>query len=325
MKKKVILCSILLFVTVISSLEIYLVGREQEKKVEDKITIVTSFYPMYIATLNVVDGIEGVEVINLTENQTGCLHDYQITTNDMKKLEKADIFIMNGGGMEEFVVDILSTYPNIFIIDTSKGAVFLEGYTHEHEIAESITEVHEAGVKESETQKEHVYNAHIWLQPDNYMIQIENIANGLSSYNEAYQSIYKKNTKQYLSKIENIKEKLKTELSYLEGKKAVSFHDAFAYLADYIGIEVMHSVDLDGEAGLSAGELAEVVDEVKSEGVSLLFTEAQYSDAIAEGVAKETDAAVYIMDSLVTGELKKDAYLEGMEKNIQVLKQIDPN
>lgn len=321
MKKKVILCSILLFVSVISFLEIHLVGRGQEKKVEDKITIVTSFYPMYIAALNVVDGIEGVEVINLTESQTGCLHDYQITTNDMKKLEKADIFIMNGGGMEAFVTSILSTYPNIFIIDTSKGVTFLEGHTHEHE----TTEVHEVDLKGSEVQEEHIYNAHIWLQPDNYMIQVENIANGLSNYNEDYQTIYEKNASQYLSKIENIKEKLKKELSYLEGKKAVSFHDAFAYLADYIGIEVVHSVDLDGEAGLSAGELAEVVDEVKSEGVSLLFTEAQYSDAIAEGVAKETNAMVYIMDSLVTGELKKDAYLEGMEKNIQVLKQIEPN
>lgn len=318
MKKKVILCSILLFVSVISFLEIRLVGRRQEKKVEDKITIVTSFYPMYIATLNVVDGIQGVEVINLTESQTGCLHDYQITTDDMKKLEKADVFIMNGGGMEAFVANILSNYPNLFIIDTSKGVTFLEGYKHEHE----TTEVHKADVKESEIQEEHVYNAHIWLQPDNYMIQIENIANGLIRYNKEYQTIYEKNAEQYLSKVENIKEKLKKELSYLEGKKAVSFHDAFAYLADYIGIEVVHSVDLDGEAGLSAGELAEVVDEVKSEGVSLLFTEAQYSDAIAEGVAKETNATMYIMDSLVTGELKKDAYLEGMEKNIQVLKQI---
>ena len=50
--------------------------------------MVTSFYPMYIMALNVTDGVEGVKVDNMAGQQTGCLHDYQLQTKDMKNLEK---------------------------------------------------------------------------------------------------------------------------------------------------------------------------------------------------------------------------------------------
>ena len=69
----------------------------------NKLKIVTSFYPMYVDAINITKNIDDVEVINLTKPQTGCLHDYQLTTEDMKTLEKADIFIVNGLGMENFL------------------------------------------------------------------------------------------------------------------------------------------------------------------------------------------------------------------------------
>ena len=50
------------------------------------VRITASFYPMYIATLNVTKGVPGVEVRDLTKPMTGCLHDYSITTDDMKEL-----------------------------------------------------------------------------------------------------------------------------------------------------------------------------------------------------------------------------------------------
>ena len=59
---------------------------------DKKFRIVTSFYPMYIDAINITKGVDGVEVINMTKPQTGCLHDYQLTTEDMKTLEKADAF-----------------------------------------------------------------------------------------------------------------------------------------------------------------------------------------------------------------------------------------
>lgn len=73
---------------------------------DDMLTVVTSFYPMYIAALNIVDGVEGVRLENLSEPQTGCLHDFQLTPEDMKLLSTADVFVINGGGIESFMSDV---------------------------------------------------------------------------------------------------------------------------------------------------------------------------------------------------------------------------
>ena len=80
---------------------------------DDILTVVTSFYPMYIATLNIVDGVEGVRLENLSEPQTGCLHDFQLTPEDMKLLSTADVFVINGGGIESFMSDVAKAYPKL--------------------------------------------------------------------------------------------------------------------------------------------------------------------------------------------------------------------
>ena len=88
--------------------------------------IVTSFYLMYIATINITQGIDGVEVTNMTKPQTGCLHDYQLATGDLKTLEKADAFVINGAGMEAFLDKVVNQQKALKIIDASKDIPLLK-------------------------------------------------------------------------------------------------------------------------------------------------------------------------------------------------------
>jgi len=88
--------------------------------------VVTSFYPMYVATENVIGDVEGVTLENLSEPQTGCLHDYQLTAADMKLLSKADVFIVNGGGIESFLSDVAESYPDLKIVQACDGIDLLE-------------------------------------------------------------------------------------------------------------------------------------------------------------------------------------------------------
>ena len=83
------------------------------KASEEELLVVTSFYPMYVAALNVVGDCEGVRVENLSEPQTGCLHDYQLTPQDMILLSEADVFVVNGGGIEGFLADVAEAYPEL--------------------------------------------------------------------------------------------------------------------------------------------------------------------------------------------------------------------
>ena len=74
-------------------------------------SIMASFYPVYTAALNVAGGIDGVTVSCLTQPQTGCLHDYQLSPEEMIALKKADLLILNGAGAEAFLDSALSQLP----------------------------------------------------------------------------------------------------------------------------------------------------------------------------------------------------------------------
>ena len=105
----VLLAAILLAGIGFTAVYLHQQGREEE---DDGFTVVTSFYPMYVAARNVVGDQGHVRLENLSEPQTGCLHDYQLTSEDMKLLATADVFIINGGGIETFLADVAAEYPD---------------------------------------------------------------------------------------------------------------------------------------------------------------------------------------------------------------------
>jgi zinc transport system substrate-binding protein len=315
---------------------------------KEELEIVTSFYPMYIATLNLIDGIDGVTVLNLTENQTGCVHDYQLTTKDMRELVEADIAIINGGELEEFMEDVLADHPELKVITASEGIEFLEGTEHSHEgeviheeeitpetsteestqddsSADKLAEVDQFTTDDSSHGEEghdhSAINGHVWMNMDLYQQQIATIAKNLSKYDPDHASIYEENSKIYIDKIEALQKEFDGISELAKGKEIIIFHDAFAYLAQQLRMEVIHAVDTDSESALSAGEIGEVIEEVNLHSIQYLFTEAQYSTKIADRVATETSAKVYVMDSLVTGVTDKDAYLDGMRANLEMLKK----
>ena len=88
---------------------------------KETLTIAASFYPMYIFSLNVAKDIPNVKVIDMTKPTTGCLHDYSITTDDMKTLDGAQVFVTNGADMESFMDKVTEQMPNLKVIDSSTG------------------------------------------------------------------------------------------------------------------------------------------------------------------------------------------------------------
>jgi zinc transport system substrate-binding protein len=142
-----------------------------------KFTIVTSFYPMYVVTLNVTKDIPGIQVVNMTQPQTGCLHDYQLKPEDLKTLESANAFVINGAGMEQFMEKIIKQQPNLKVIEASKGITLLKD---------------DAGVE----------NPHVWVSISNAMRQTTAIAEQLAAVDtaKAMQRNIMKNWQYYVPK-----------------------------------------------------------------------------------------------------------------------------
>ncbi len=262
----------------------------------DEYTIVTSFYPIYVLTKNVVGDIPGVRVINMTEPQTGCLHDYQLVPADLKTLETADAFVINGAGMEDFMDKVIKQQPDLKIIEGAKGMELL---------------VDENGED----------NPHVWVSISGAITEVRNIAEGLASSDTKNAKAYRENAEGYVKLLEAQRDKMHQQLDAFKNKKVVTFHEAFPYFAKEFGLDVVAVVEREPGTEPSAGELAELIDNIKATNVKVLFAEPQYSKKAAESIAKETGATVYMLDPVVTGEKNApaDSYIKTMEKNLEVL------
>lgn len=337
-KKLLLLAAIMIVVTAGSAVLTKALNSNNDKGQDAEFTIVTSFYPLYIAAQNVADGMEHIDVVNLMQNQQGCLHDYQLTTENMRTLEKADVLIINGAGMEAFLDDIKTSYPDLPIIDTSKGIdlIHVTGEVHdhdhdhedaheeeaEHDHEEETDHDHEEEAEEGHDHdhEESEYNPHMWLDPERYEKQVDTIAEGLATLDSANAARYASNAKAYNNQVAKINQELKA-LPAFDYNKVILFHNSMEYLCQALGIEVSYCLNLDGESSLSAGEIATIIEEVKENDIKVLFSEEQYSDSVANRIGEETGANVYVFDSLVTGVDDPDAYLTGMRNNIELLKK----
>lgn len=288
-------------------------------KSEDTLNIVTSFYPIYISTLNIIKDVPNVTLTNMTKSQTGCLHDYQLTPQDLKTLEKADILVVNGAGMESFLEDIISQYPELEIIDASNGLELLEETSHEHE---DETEDHE---HEDETDDHnHEYNAHIWVSVSGNIDQVKNISSQLKELDPENKTQYEDNTNEYVSKLESLSTEMHAELDSLSNRTIITFHEAFPYFAKEFDLNIAGVIQIEPDSEPSAKEIENIIQTIEDNNITALFTEPQYSSKVASTIAAETGAKVYELDPIVTGDATADAYddyINKMKENLNVLKE----
>ena len=299
--------ALMLTVILILSVGLTALYVHMEQKTTDKedatVSIVTSFYPLYTLALNLTKDVQEVQVVNMSEPQTGCLHDYQMTPEDMRLLSTADIFLVNGGGIESFLPDVQEEYKDLNIITaTSKLDLISE-------------------------EDEHGLNAHAWMSVTNYRMMVQYVAEELAKVDSDHAKEYMANAQVYdtkLAQLSQMEEQLK-ELSKEARVPVVIFHEAFAYLANELGWDVKYCLDLDEERQLSAGEVAETLDMIHGTGTRFILAEATYGSDMGKTAEEETDAIVFYLNPLTrAGDYEGDPadyYLVEMQKNLQLIIQ----
>ena len=291
-------------ITILVIIMIIVVGYMIVKKIEEprqdngeKFKIVTTFYPIFIMTSNITQGAQNVELVNMADINSGCLHDYTLSTQDMKKLEKADVVIQNGLGLEKFMDKILNTYSNVEVIDSSKNI---------------IDKIEEGGE----------INNHIWTSLSNHIIQVEEIAKRLGEMNPENKEIYEINGKSYRKELEALQKEYKVELKNLKGKKAICLNESFSYLAKDIDLEIISISTNHEESSLSAEKMKELIEMMKAENIKSILVDREDNLKSAQTLANETGATIYKLQSGLTGNIENSSYLQIMRDNLEVLKEI---
>ena len=333
MKNKYVFVLIMLLAILVVSIgftNIYVSHNQQTE--DEEFVVVTSFYPMYIATMNVVGDTEGVTLKNLSEPQTGCLHDYQLTPADMKLLSTADVFVVNGGGIESFIEEIAMQYPELAIIEASEGIEFLcedDSHGHEHVLHEDDEHLHEEEIDADgeyvDEAHNHDVNAHAWMSVELHRKQVENISNALAEIDPKNRESYLANAGVYDGKLEAIQVEQEKVQLLTQGAATIMFHCAFDYVAMDYGLDVAFCMDLDEERQVSAGEVAEVLEVVEHEDVKYIFAEELYGASMCEMVQKEVDVKVIYLDPLNRRDYEMDSYLKGMHRNLELIQSAFAN
>lgn len=279
-------------------------------KESSRLKLLASFYPIAIMALNITDGVEGVAVESMAQQQTGCLHDFQMTTADMKKAETADAFLINGAGMEGFLDKISDQLPELPVIDSSTGIPLIASGEDHH---------HDGGEGHDYDQED--YNPHLWVSITNCMEQVRNLSEGIIALDPEHEAEYRENTETYLEKLSALRDKMHSALDHVKNKDIITFHEAFPYFAEEFGLHIAAVINREPDSQPSAKELADTIRLVRETGVKALFVEPLYPETSADIIAAETGAQVYVLDPAVSGEWDKNAYLTAMESNLQVLAQ----
>lgn len=270
--------------------KLYLSKEDTQTGVQD-VTVVTSFYPMHIACENILQDISGIRLENLSEPQTGCLHDFQLTPEDMRLLSTADVLVINGAGAESFIADVIAQYPELMLINAS-------------------------GLEQEEDAW-----MHGWMSPDKYMQEIRTITHMLGHRYPSYMEQLERNETSYLAEIEELSEQINQLRDQKKSDKVILFSEAYEVLAEDLGLTVVGRMDLDEERQISSGEVADIVQLIAENTNCFILAEELYGSAMGTMVSQQTGAAVIYLDTLTRGEYDKRSYVKGMQNNLKLLKE----
>lgn len=251
-------------------------------------TVLATTYPMYWLCTNLLENTQGIQVEALITEQVSCLHDYTLTTTQMRSIEGADLVVLSGAGLEHFMESALDAVSTDKLVDSSVGIAMIDD------------------------------DPHIWLDPDRYAQQAENVGAVLAEKYPEQADTIQKNTVQFAKELRALKETLNGELQNASVERnIITFHDGFTYFADAFGLNILAAIEEEEGAEPSAAEIREICQLVEEYNLKTIFVEINGSTAAAEIISEET-GVTYCPLSTIMSDVA-GGYQAAMEENIQQL------
>ncbi|KAB1439873.1 metal ABC transporter substrate-binding protein [Candidatus Galacturonibacter soehngenii] len=315
-KIKVIMLTVLLVTVLVSCTKNSPANTTVEGE-NEKLTVVTTLFPYY----DFVRQIAGDKVNNMMLLSPGMdAHSFEPTPANMIDVQKADVFIYNGGEMENWVEQILKATEN-------KNQVSLRMMDYVKTVVEEEKEGMETEEEEEEGLEEPEYDEHIWTSPVNAQKLVETICETLMQADEKNASYYEANAKKYLEELKELDASFQGVVNQAT-KKIMIVGDKFPlrYLVDEYGLDYRAAFSgCTTQTEPSADTIAYLINITKEEQVNAVFHMELSNGKIADTISEATGAKVLTFHSThnVTKEdfEKGVTYLELMRQNVKVLQE----
>ena len=267
----------------------------------ERAQIVATTLPVYEFTTLLCQGTPLGVTWLVTEN-VSCLHDYSLQVDQMRAVEAAELVVLSGAGLEDFLTDVIGDKS---CIDSSKGITLLAG-GHDHDHGH-----------EHEHSHDHEADAHIWLSPANAAIMAENICAGLTARYPQYADIFAANLEALRQRIMQVQADGEAQLADLSCRELITFHDGFSYFAEAFSLTVLEAVEEESGSEASAAELKHLITLAREHNLPAVFTERSGSVSAAAVLTAELKIKSYELDMAMAG----DSWFDAMYHNIHVIKE----
>lgn len=321
-------------------------AKSAEKK--EGLKVYASVYPMYDFAKKIAGDKLDVEMLMPQGTEP---HGWEPDTDTIKNLENADMLIYNGAGLEDWtdkVIDSLSN-KNLKVVEASEGVELIksshdheeeehdhegaeenhnheaeENHDHNHEAAEN-NHNHEAHEEDHEHECHHhgPMDPHVWTSPKNAKIEMENIKNAFCELDKENADYYESNYEKYAKMLDELDAKYKGKLAALPNKTIVVSHEAYGYLCKDYGLNQLGIKGVNAETEPDAKKMAEIINYVKENKITTIFTEELIDPKVSKIIADETGCVVKVLspiEGLSEEQIKnKEDYFSIMEENLENL------
>ncbi|MBS4174919.1 metal ABC transporter substrate-binding protein [Bacillus sp. FJAT-49736] len=273
----------------------------------NKMKVVTTFYPMYEFTKNVAGDKANVQLLIPSNVEP---HDWEPTPKDVANIQMAKLLVYNSASLETWV-------PNIQKSLGKSGPTFVAA-------SNDITLMKGVGDEDSTDGKEEM-DPHVWLSPALAQQEVKTITKALVKADPKNKSYYEKNSKDYINKLQVLDNKFRSELKDVKRNEIITQHAAFGYLAKEYNLKQVPIAGLSPDQEPSPAKLAELKKFAKKHDLKVIYYEELASPKVANTLAKEIGAKTKVLNTL-EGLSKADQkkgmdYISVMEENLASLKQ----
>ncbi|HEM3373106.1 TPA: zinc ABC transporter substrate-binding protein AdcA [Streptococcus suis] len=280
---------------------------------DGKLNIVTTFYPVYEFTKQVVGDEANVDLLVKAGTE---VHGYEPSAKDIARIQEADAFVYENENMETWVHDVEKSLDTtkVNVISATEGMLLLPGGEEEHK-----------GHDHSGERHSHAYDPHVWLSPERAITLVENIRDSLVAKYPEKKDAFETNAAAYIEKLDALDAKYSETLSAAKQKYFVTQHTAFAYLALDYGLKQVSITGVAADEDPTPSRLAELTEYINKYGIKYIYFEENASKSVAETLAKETGVQLDVLNPLesLTDEDMKNGkdYISVMEDNLTALEK----
>ena len=276
-------------------------------KAPEPVEIAATTLPVYDFTQALCRGTD-LSVGRLVTESVSCLHDYSLNVNQVRLAEQAEVLVLSGAGLEDFMEDLFTGKPSI---DASQGIALLEGEEHDHEDHEEHEE------HEGHDGHTHEFDPHIWLSPENAKIMAQNICLGLIRQYPQWETVFKDNLQGLLARLDDLEQYGQETLKALSCRELLTFHDGFSYFAQAFDLHILAALEEESGSEASAKELIGLIRLARAHALPAVFVEKNGSASAADILCRETGAKKATLDMAMAGE----SYFDAMYHNIDTIKE----